>query len=92
MSSGGRRILQVISPPAGLLRRMSNLKLFILKRSVPVDRTAPAHSTFWDGVRAAAPVMLGYVPIGFAFGVLARGAGLSVAEIGLMSLLVYAGS
>jgi 4-azaleucine resistance transporter AzlC len=36
--------------------------------------------------------MLGYVPIGFAFGVLARAAGLSVAETGLMSLLVYAGS
>lgn len=45
-----------------------------------------------DGVKAAAPVMLGYVPIGFAFGVLARAAGLSVAEAGLMSLLVYAGS
>jgi len=44
------------------------------------------------GVKAGAPVMLGYLPIGFAFGVLARAAGLSVAETGLMSLLVYAGS
>ena len=43
-------------------------------------------------MRAALPVLLGYLAIGFAFGVLARTAGLSVAEIGLMSLLVYAGS
>jgi 4-azaleucine resistance transporter AzlC len=49
-------------------------------------------SSFAGGIRAASPVMLGYVPIGFAFGVLARGAGFTVAEIGLMSLLVYAGS
>lgn len=36
--------------------------------------------------------MLGFVPIGVAFGVLARTAGLSPLEIGLMSLIVYAGS
>jgi 4-azaleucine resistance transporter AzlC len=40
----------------------------------------------------AFPVMLGYLPVGFAFGVLARATGLSVAEVGLMSLLVYAGT
>jgi 4-azaleucine resistance transporter AzlC len=48
--------------------------------------------SFLDGVRAASPIVLGYLPIGFAFGVLARTTGLTVAEIGLMSLLVYAGS
>lgn len=48
--------------------------------------------TFWTGLKAASPVVLGYLPIGFAFGVLARTAGLTVAEVGLMSLLVYAGS
>lgn len=52
----------------------------------------PGPSTWMEGVRAASPVMLGYVPIGFAFGVLARTAGLSPLEVGLMSLLVYAGS
>lgn len=58
------------------------------------DRTlsAPHPTTFADGLKAATPVVLGYLPIGFAFGVLARTAGLTVAEIGLMSLLVYAGS
>lgn len=48
--------------------------------------------TFRAGLKAATPIVLGYLPIGFAFGVLARTAGLSVAEVGLMSLLVYAGS
>lgn len=57
-----------------------------------VTRSLPLTSTFVQGVRAATPVLLGYMPIGFAFGILARGAGLSVAEIGLMSLLVYAGA
>lgn len=52
--------------------------------------TPPVH--LGDGVRAAAPIVLGYLPIGFAFGVLAHTAGLSVAEVFLMSLLVYAGS
>lgn len=45
-----------------------------------------------DGVTAAWPICLGYVPIGLAFGVLAQKAGLTPAEIGLMSLLVFAGS
>lgn len=38
------------------------------------------------------PVVLGYLPLGFAFGVLARGAGLGIPEVLAMSLLVYAGS
>jgi len=49
-------------------------------------------ATFAAGMRAALPIVLGYLPIGFAFGVLAQTAGFSVAEVGLMSLLVYAGS
>lgn len=44
------------------------------------------------GAAAAWPICLGYIPIGMAFGVLARKAGLSPMEIGLMSLLVFAGS
>lgn len=52
----------------------------------------PVPTTYAQGLRAAAPVVLGYMPIGFAFGVLARTSGFSVAEVGLMSLLLYAGS
>ncbi len=44
------------------------------------------------GVIQALPIVMGYVPIGFAFGVLAQQAGLSTLNTLLMSLLVYAGS
>lgn len=44
------------------------------------------------GLAAAWPICIGYVPIGLAFGVLAQKAGLGPVEIGLMSLLVFAGS
>ncbi len=44
------------------------------------------------GASAAWPICLGYLPIGAAFGVLAQKAGLSPLEIGLMSVVVFAGS
>jgi 4-azaleucine resistance transporter AzlC len=47
---------------------------------------------FKDGAKAAWPICLGYFPIGLAFGVLAQKAGLSPFEIGLMSIVVFAGS
>ncbi len=37
-------------------------------------------------------ICLGYLPIGLAFGVIAQRGGRSPFEIGLMSLLVFAGS
>ena len=45
-----------------------------------------------QGLMAAWPICLGYIPIGLAFGVLAQKAGLSVLEIGSMSIFVFAGS
>ncbi len=58
---------------------------------------AGAHSTGWSnalrsGAAAAWPIFLGYVPIGVAFGVLARQAGLEPLHVGAMSILVIAGS
>lgn len=44
------------------------------------------------GFYRSLPLVLGYFPIGFAFGVLAANTGLSLWECGLMSLFVYAGS
>jgi len=44
------------------------------------------------GAAAAWPICLGYAPIGLAFGVLAQKAGLTPVEIGLMSVIVFAGS
>jgi len=47
---------------------------------------------FREGVKAALPIVLGYLPVGMAFGVLARQAGLTPFEAGSMSILVYAGA
>jgi 4-azaleucine resistance transporter AzlC len=47
---------------------------------------------FRAGLAAGWPICLGYIPIGLAFGVLAQKAGLSPIQIGLMSILVFAGS
>lgn len=44
------------------------------------------------GVLAAVPIVLGYLPVGFAYGVLAHKAGLSTLHTLLMSLIVFAGS
>lgn len=47
---------------------------------------------FFRGARLALPVVLGYLPVGFAFGVLAVQAGMTPLTVGLMSYFVYAGS
>ena len=47
---------------------------------------------FREGVKDALPVVLGYLPVGMAFGLLARNAGMTPSEAGLMSFLVYAGA
>lgn len=47
---------------------------------------------FRAGCRAAAPVILGYLPIAVAYGVLARQAGISLFMTVLMSVMVFAGS
>jgi 4-azaleucine resistance transporter AzlC len=45
-----------------------------------------------NAVTASAPIMMGYIPIGFAFGVLANTSGLSAFNAFFMSLFVFAGS
>jgi 4-azaleucine resistance transporter AzlC len=47
---------------------------------------------FVTGCIACAPTVLGYLSIGFSAGALSRVSGMSVFEIGLMSLVLYAGS
>jgi 4-azaleucine resistance transporter AzlC len=44
------------------------------------------------GIKRALPIVFGYVPIGFAYGVLAGKSGLSEANTLLMSIIVFAGS
>jgi 4-azaleucine resistance transporter AzlC len=55
---------------------------------IRIDR----NSAYYRGIAAAWPICLGYAPIGLAFGVLAQKAGLTSLEIGLMSVIVFAGS
>ncbi|CAK7005067.1 MAG: Inner membrane protein YgaZ [Desulfovibrio sp.] len=47
---------------------------------------------FLRGMRLALPIILGYLPVGFAFGVLAMQAGMSAPTVIMMSVFVYAGS
>jgi 4-azaleucine resistance transporter AzlC len=49
-------------------------------------------TTIVIGIKRAVPIVLGYVPIGFAYGVLAGKSGLSDGNTLLMSLIVFAGS
>lgn len=47
--------------------------------------------TFREGITACIPTIFGYLGIGFAAGVVGKNIGLSIVEIALMSILVYAG-
>lgn len=50
------------------------------------------NDNFVIGIKKSVPVVLGYIPIGMAFGILANQQGLSIFEIFLMSFMVYAGA
>lgn len=47
---------------------------------------------FFAGVKAALPVIVGYVPVAFAYAILAGEAGLSLRDNVLMSVMVFAGA
>ncbi len=47
---------------------------------------------YLKGLRAAVPIILGFLPIGIAFAIMARQAGFTVAETTLMSAAVLAGA
>jgi 4-azaleucine resistance transporter AzlC len=48
--------------------------------------------SFWAGVRAESPLLVGVFPFGLIYGALALGAGLSPAAAQMMSSIVFAGS
>lgn len=62
----------------------------------PMSAIAPTDQTFADqfyaGARACIPVIISVAAYGMVWGVLARGAGLSLLEVMLMSGLVFAGA
>lgn len=49
-------------------------------------------SGFWAGLATAVPLILGYLPIAFSFGVAATRLGLTGAEAFALSLIIYAGA
>jgi 4-azaleucine resistance transporter AzlC len=51
-----------------------------------------ANNSVFIGIMKGLPVFVGYLPIGFAYGVLAMQAGFTAIETVLMSIMVYAGS
>ncbi len=48
--------------------------------------------TFKDGVQACIPTLLGYIGIGIAAGVVGKASNLSVLEVTLMAIIIYAGA
>ncbi|OCB93416.1 Inner membrane protein YgaZ [Bacillus amyloliquefaciens] len=50
------------------------------------------NDTFLQGVRDCVPTLLGYMSIGFAFGIVGVASHLSILEICLLSVFVYAGA
>lgn len=47
---------------------------------------------YLNGVRAGVPVILGYIPVGIAYGIMARQAGFTLLQTGGMSVFVFAGA
>lgn len=51
-----------------------------------------AKSSFYDGVKLGLPIMIGYIPLGFAFGVLAVKNGINGFWAVMLSVFVFAGA
>lgn len=58
----------------------------------PSSDSSPGSRPEASAFSQALPIVLGYLPVGFAYGVLAVKAGMSLANTGIMSILVFAGS
>lgn len=56
------------------------------------EETTAKDNRFLQGFKDCAPTLLGYISIGMAFGVVGVASKLSVLEIALLSVFVYAGS
>ncbi|WP_211748508.1 AzlC family ABC transporter permease [Paenibacillus sp. Marseille-Q4541] len=59
---------------------------------LPQLTSPPREDTFMQGVKDCIPTLLGYMSIGFAFGIVGISSTLSILEVALLSILVYAGS
>lgn len=57
-----------------------------------ITKKSDLETNWFRSISPAIPVMMGYLPIGFAYGVLAVNGGLTIFQTVLMSIIVYAGS
>lgn len=55
-------------------------------------QTDVGYTTFHDGIKSCLPTVLGYLGIGFSFGIVGINSHLNLFEITLMSAVVYGGS
>ncbi|CAN5411696.1 AzlC family ABC transporter permease [soil metagenome] len=63
-----------------------------MEESIRSSQFNISQQNFYAGFKACLPTVLGYLSIGFAAGVIEKTAGLSLAEITLLSVILYAGS
>ncbi|GAA0439672.1 AzlC family ABC transporter permease [Lentibacillus halophilus] len=54
--------------------------------------TSPTISMIRKGIGVGFPIMLGYLPIAITYGVLAKQSGMSLTDLTLMSVMVFAGA
>ena len=60
--------------------------------SVMNSQKIKQNNVLLSAFKQALPIVLGYLPVGFAYGVLARKSGISIDNTVIMSLIVFAGS
>ena len=58
----------------------------------PANNAAAGEATLVDGIRASVPIVVGYFPIAFSFGVAATGLGFSALEAVFLSVVIYSGA
>lgn len=56
------------------------------------EKSNKNYQSFLEGIRLFLPIGAGYLPLGFACGIVCAESGMSVMQIFIMSLLVYAGA
>jgi 4-azaleucine resistance transporter AzlC len=83
-----------VTPSWGTLRKRldSHGVVSSFLKGQGMENSLKTSARWRQGLGAAWPICLGYLPLGIALGVLARQAGIDPLGIALMSLLVFAGS
>ncbi|MDC3413564.1 AzlC family ABC transporter permease [Aquibacillus sp. 3ASR75-11] len=64
----------------------------MLSKAIEKTQPSPALAMIQKGLSKGFPIVIGYLPIAIAYGVLAKQAGMSNLDLTLMSVLVFAGA